>query len=248
MPRYFRILFLAACAACLAAPALAAGTVSVTMTGGRVTVIAENAPLRQILAEWARVGDTKIVNAEKVGGAPLTIQLVDVPEKEALDILLRSAAGYFTAPRPVPVAGASLYDRVIILATSRPPASPPPSAPMPYNRAVVRRPVPQPPPEDEPEQDDDDGEPEDQGPVPPPGLVNPGMPFPGTSTVAPDGGTPAAPLTAPRPGQLPAPPQTVPGNPYVPAPAATQPSQRTTPGPTGRGGGPGATGPGDQDQ
>jgi hypothetical protein len=186
------------------------------------------------------------VNAEKVVGGPVTIQLVDVPEKEALDILLRSAAGYFTAPRPVQIAGASLYDRVVILATSRPPATPPPATPTPYNRAVVRQPItPQPPPEEE--EDDDDGEPEDQGPMPPPGMVNPGMPFPGVSTAVPEGTTPAPqPLTAPRPGQLPQQPQAAPGNPYVPVPGP--PSQRTTPGPTGRGGAPGAVPPGDQDR
>jgi hypothetical protein len=244
MQKVFRFLALAAACAAFAAPAGAAGSVTVQMANGRVTVIATDAPLRQILAEWARVGDTRMVNAEKVVGAPLTLQLVDVPEKEALDILLRSAAGYFTAPRPTPVAGASLYDRVVILATSRPPATLPTPGPTPFNRGVVRQPVPpQPPPDEDVDEDEEDAE--DQGPMPPPGMVNPGMAFPGASPVVPAGAAPPTPLVAPRPGMLPQPPQAVPGNPYVPA--QQPPSQRSTPGPTARPGPPGATGP-DQDQ
>ena len=59
----------------------------------------KNATLRQILAEWARVGQTKIVNAERVPGGPMTLELTNVPEVEALEILLRSAGGYVLAPR-----------------------------------------------------------------------------------------------------------------------------------------------------
>ena len=38
------------------------------MQNGRVTLIADNVPLRQILPEWARVGQTKIVNGDKLSG------------------------------------------------------------------------------------------------------------------------------------------------------------------------------------
>ena len=93
------------------------------MQNGRVTIIADNVPLRQILQEWARVGQTTIVNADKMTGPPITLQLVDAPERDALDILLRSASGYIAAPRPVAVADAAFYDRVTILATSRAPAA-----------------------------------------------------------------------------------------------------------------------------
>ena len=73
------------------------------MQNGRVTIIADNVPLRQILQEWARVGQTKIVNADKLAGPAhnVTLQLIDAPERDALDILLRSASGYIAAPRPV---------------------------------------------------------------------------------------------------------------------------------------------------
>ena len=45
-----------------------AGELKLTMQNGRVTIIADNVPLRQILQEWARVGQTKIVNADKMSG------------------------------------------------------------------------------------------------------------------------------------------------------------------------------------
>ena len=102
---------------------------------GRVTIIARDVPLTDILAEWSRLGQTRIVNAEKLAGPRLTIELVDVSERDALDILLRSAAGYIAAPRPADRPGPSRYDRVTILASSRAPAaaavSAPPESPRP---------------------------------------------------------------------------------------------------------------------
>ena len=115
-------------------------------------------------------------------GGPITLELVDVPEKEALDILLRTAAGYIAAPRPANMAGASQFDRVIVLATSRPPAATASMAPPPFGRpAVIHQPQ-QPPP------DDDDGEPGDQG-MPPPvmGPNGPIQQFPAAPAVGPNG-------------------------------------------------------------
>src|SRR6266850_5903035 len=118
---FLRCAFLAAMACGFSVPA-SAGDLKLSMQNGRVTIIAADVPLRQILQEWARVGQTKIVNAEKLAGPAMTLQLIDAPERDALDILLRSASGYIAAPRPVLVAGAAIYDRVTIMATSRPPA------------------------------------------------------------------------------------------------------------------------------
>ena len=234
------------------AAVVSAGELTVTIANGRATIIAKDVPVRQILAEWARVGDAKVVNGEKVIGGPVTLELVDVPEKEALDILLRTAAGYIAAPRPANMAGASQFDRVIVLATSRPPVatasiSPPP----PFGRPI--QPVVQPPP------DDDDGEPGDQGPMPPPvmgpngaiqqaypgptvgpngqplGTAVPMMNIPANGVPGPNGVGPNAvpnqvPTTSPRPGMLPVQPQPqqgFPPNPYAPAP---RPGQQTRPG------------------
>ncbi len=72
---------------------------------------------RAILAEWSKIGGTNIVNGERVTGAPLTLKLVDVPEAQALEIILRSVAGYMAAPRGQ-TPGASRYDRILVLPTS----------------------------------------------------------------------------------------------------------------------------------
>jgi hypothetical protein len=99
-----------------ATPVLA--DVTITMANGNVSVSAKNATVNQILTEWARVGQTRIVNIERVSGAPVTIELVNVPEADALDTVLRSMSGYLAAPRSVPVANASTFDRVFLLPTS----------------------------------------------------------------------------------------------------------------------------------
>src|SRR3954471_14600603 len=140
MKIYLRGILLAALA--LAVPGAArAGDLQLTMQGGRVTIIAHDVPLRQILQEWSRVGNTQIVNGEKLAGPPLTLELIDVPEQQALDTLLRSAAGYMAAPRRAGLTGASGYDRIMILATSHAPAASAAAAPPP---AFQPRPQPMP--------------------------------------------------------------------------------------------------------
>ena len=74
---------------------------------GRVSLSAKDATVRQILTEWARVGHTQIVNVERIAGGPITIEFTNVPEAEALDMLLRSVSGYMVAPRAVAIADAS---------------------------------------------------------------------------------------------------------------------------------------------
>src|SRR5689334_18259953 len=78
----------------ITAATASAQQVQLTINNGRVTLMARDATLRQILTEWSRVGQTKIVNLERIPGGPLTLQLVDMPEDQALDVLLRSLSGY----------------------------------------------------------------------------------------------------------------------------------------------------------
>jgi hypothetical protein len=100
-------------------PALTASAqVHLSIGSGGVTLVATNATVRQILVEWARVGRTNIVNVERIPGGPLTLQLTNVPEPEALDLLLRSVAGYLAVLRRVPVADLSRYDRILVLPTA----------------------------------------------------------------------------------------------------------------------------------
>jgi hypothetical protein len=124
---------------CSAAPA-PAQTVSLEFQNGRVRLVAENASVGQILTEWSRLGGTKIVNGERIPGVPLTLQLEDVSERQALDVVLRGAAGYMVAGREVAAARASVFDRIFILPTStRAPstASVPPPAQAPLQAPPV---------------------------------------------------------------------------------------------------------------
>ena len=97
--------------------------VQLTIQNGRVSLVAKDATLKQILAEWAKVGQTKIVNAERVTGGLVTLQLTNVTEQEALDVLLRSVSGYVAAPRPITLANASRFDRILVMPTSAVPCT-----------------------------------------------------------------------------------------------------------------------------
>ena len=117
----------------------ASAEVQLTIQNGRVSLVAKDATVRQILAEWARVGDTKIVNIEHVPGGPVTLELTNVPEAQALDVLLRSLSGYIAAPRPVEAANLSRFDRIILmptLAAARPPTPASSAAGVPAEPAV----------------------------------------------------------------------------------------------------------------
>jgi hypothetical protein len=116
MSRYFLPAFALVLAAALPA---SAQSVTMSLRDGRVTLVTQNASPAAILAEWARLGQVKVVDGERVPGPPLTLRLENVPEREALDIILRGAAGYIAAPRAQALAGAaSRFDRVIVMATS----------------------------------------------------------------------------------------------------------------------------------
>jgi hypothetical protein len=227
-----------AVAAVLAVASTASADVRLTMQNGHVTLMAKDATVRQILTEWARVGQTKIVNAERVPGGPMTLELTDVPEAQALEILLRSLSGYITAPRPVDVVNLSHFDRIIImptLASARPATSSPPPP--------VFQQTPQfqvaPPPAD----DDVDDErpapnvavPQPRGPVfnsfPQPQVVNPQGAVPTAQPGAPQQAAPA--VASPTP-VAPYGGVAVPGMVAPPPPTPGQPGQ-----PVRRPGGPG---------
>ena len=91
---------------------------TLSVRDGLVSLDAQDVTVRQILTEWARVGQTHIVNVERITGGPITLKLDAVPEKQALDIILRSIPGYMAMPRPTQVADASLYDRILIMPTT----------------------------------------------------------------------------------------------------------------------------------
>lgn len=102
---------------CSATPSWAAG-LTLSVRDGLVSLDAQDVTVRQILTEWARVGKTRVVNVERVTGGPITLKLDAVPEKQALDIILRSIPGYMAMPRSTQVADASVYDRILIMPTT----------------------------------------------------------------------------------------------------------------------------------
>jgi hypothetical protein len=155
----------------LAAPA-AAQQLTLTFNNGLVTVDAAAVPVRTLLAEWAKKGGTKVVGAERVTGAPLTVKLIDVPEAQALEVVLRSVAGYMAAPRSTGE-GASIYDRILVMATSSappPPAARPLTPANPNAMAGTQRFV---PPQRQQQQQADEDDEEDPTPPNPPVFTFP---------------------------------------------------------------------------
>jgi hypothetical protein len=124
-------------------PTADAGQLRMEFRNGIVSISAADVPLSQVLSEWARLGQTRIVNLEKLGGAPVTVELTNVPEKQALEVLLRNVPGYLAAARAVPSAEGSQFDRIVVMPGTIPPAQPamgaavPPPQPPPVPQAPV---------------------------------------------------------------------------------------------------------------
>jgi hypothetical protein len=90
---------------------------------GNVTLIAEGVTVNEILREWTRVGGSQFPGAEKLVSSPLPpVHFENHPEAEVLKSLLRSAAGYLIAPRPMGSLGPSRLN-VAVVATSTATAS-----------------------------------------------------------------------------------------------------------------------------
>jgi hypothetical protein len=99
-----------------AAPARA--DTQLTMHNGRVWLRATNATVAEILAAWATMGQVKIINGERLTGARVALQLIDVDELQALDVLLRSVAGYIVTARSTADPNAARFDLIFILPTT----------------------------------------------------------------------------------------------------------------------------------
>ena len=224
----------------------ASADVTLQIESGRVSIVAKDATVRQILTEWARIGQTKIINVEKIPGGPQSLELTNVPEAEALEILLHSVTGYMAAPRAAaagPIANLSQFDRIVVMPTT---AAPRPAASV--SAAPVSQPVfpqTQIPPPQQADNDADEqrqagpaatpqGQPQ-RGPIfnqfPQPQVVNPqtGQPMPQPGTFNP-GQAPINPATGqPMPQQPQAQPGAFPTAPFggvaVPGMVAPAPSQ-----------------------
>ena len=211
--------------AVLLAATASASELSLTIRDGRVTLVADNVSVQEVLAEWARVGQVTIVNGDRLSAPPLTLRLEDVPEGDALASVLRTASGYVLAPRARPAADASRFDRVLILPVSVPPPAGDPSPGQagtpPRRLPTFPRPVqPQPQTEEPGIEGENEGASDDPS----------SSPFGTTPGDVTGEGTPAAspvnPLSAPVPGQVVQPPQeNRPGVPRVLLPGQVPPGQ-----------------------
>ena len=119
----------AAAALATAAGSVAADELALSFHAGRVTVVAADVPLVAILDEWTRLGATRFVAADGLPARPVSVRLVDVPEREALRVLLRAAGGYVAESRSARQPGVSAFERVLIMNGGR-------------RRAVRARPAP----------------------------------------------------------------------------------------------------------
>ena len=215
----------------VAAPSHAA-ELQLSIQDGRVTLNAQDVTIRQILTEWARVGKTRIINVERLSGTTVSIRLEGIPERQALDIVLRTIPGYIAAPRETILGNASMYHTILIMPTTTAVAAQRPTAPA-RGTAPVTRLRPPLSPGALPEQA---VEPPVEMPDDPilaaaaaAGLINPPTPTPGA--------TPGAPLVLPGiAGQrgsatdaTQAPPPATPANPWSAPTGTIRPSLPTAP-------------------
>lgn len=91
----------------------------------RVTVTARDMTVSQILDRWSKIGGTVVLNGAAIQSGPVTLQLTDVSERDALDILLRGAAGYIVVDRDDDSTGASSIGKILILPRSATPRDQP---------------------------------------------------------------------------------------------------------------------------
>lgn len=242
--RTMKVLSLAAVAVLLTGSS-AFAEIQLSIQNGRVSIVAKDATVRQILMEWARIGQTKILNVERIPGGPLTLELTNVSEQQALDVLLRSVSGYMAAPRATAAANLSRFDRIVVLPTNPLPraaavAAPPPTFQQPqFPQQPQFQPAPQ---QADDALDDDRPAPPNvplqnpRGPVfntfPQPQVVNPQLgpngvvgTMPPPQQLSTPGLYPTAPFgSVSVPGMVVQPPPPQPGQPGVPT--QTQPPRR----------------------
>lgn len=176
-----------------------AGELSLSIHDGLVTLVAKQVTVREILAEWARVGQVTVVGADKAPSTPVTIQLTDVPEQKALETILRAASGYVVAQRATLMANASRYDRILVM----PPSTAPAATPAAGNAAGRATPAPVQPPVVPPQMQDIEpaDDPDAFGNTPDPAANAPGVGSAAPGAINP-GGPPETQFNYANPQQM----------------------------------------------
>ena len=97
--------------------AQSARKLDISFSEGKVSIVADNVTLAEVLAEWSRKGGSTFVNAERLPATRIQwTEFKDQPEAVVLASLLREAPGYGAAMRPLGTGGASTVQTVFILA------------------------------------------------------------------------------------------------------------------------------------
>jgi hypothetical protein len=219
-----------------------AGEIIFSIRDGRVTLVAHNAQISDILAVWEREGRTTIVARERVQGMVTSLELTNEPESAALATILRSVTGYIAARHPVPPRDASTYRCIVInpipaplmMAQTEPAGrtTPPPPTRVGMPASVMGDPGMFPPAFVPPPPDDADDEAAGRGQLAV-GMRQPGLPSPARFTAPPYDSTGADPAVAGRstlPARMPAFPGAGIGVPGALVPAPQPPGTPTQPG------------------
>ena len=104
-------------------PAIAAAQashVSLELGDRGVTLDARDSTLREILDEWERVGGIRILNGDRLDQRRVTLQLTDVPEREAFQILLRDIGGFVLSARALNDTGRSQFASLVVVPANTP--------------------------------------------------------------------------------------------------------------------------------
>ena len=211
-----RVVIGLAMTAALIVPSSASAAVQLIIRDGRIWLTADRATIADVLAEWARVGSTQMMNGERLTSPLLTLDLRGVPELDALDVIMRAAGGFVAVSRTAGVDATHLsrFSRVVIVPATNAGGAPTralPPAPVYLPPQTVQAPVITPSgaqrvigPDGQPVPDDQEDAPPPQRPPPtvmPGGSMPPGFSEPPGAARPPT--TSRGVITAPKPRQRP---------------------------------------------
>jgi hypothetical protein len=95
-------------------PRLEAQTLTLDIASGRVTLIARDVSVRDILRTWASQAGTHIVNLDAASTHRVSLQLVGVSERHALSVLLSDVDGYILGSG-IDATGLPRIERILIV-------------------------------------------------------------------------------------------------------------------------------------
>jgi hypothetical protein len=98
---------------------------------GHVNLSVQNTPIRDILVLWSAVGGTRVEGAEALVER-VTLELIDVPESQALDRVISGEGGWIAATRLIQQPGQSRYESLRVLRASMPVGAGTDPAPAPH--------------------------------------------------------------------------------------------------------------------